>query len=92
MVEGNRNRSSDSLLVVDLHRSGKNLVDLLAVAVALDGEGPLDAVAGIAVLRKMRDLFVPVLGDRIAPEENLPHRKFGDLIEVNGGSDIVGVG
>ncbi len=80
------------LLVVDLHRSRKNLVNLLAVAVALDGKGPLDAVAGIAVLREMRDLFVPVLGDRIAAEENLPYRKLGDLIEINGGGYIVGVG
>ena len=44
MVDGSMNKSADAFLSFDLDRGRENLVDLLAVAVALDGEGPLDAV------------------------------------------------
>ena len=93
-LEGGRQNEQvvGSLLVVHLDGGRENLVHFLAVAVALDGERPLHAIADIPIFGESGDLFVPIFGDRVAAEETLPDRNFVGLIEINRGSVIVGIG
>ncbi len=70
---------------------GKDLINLVAVARAFDGERPHHAIAGIAPFVVIGDLVVVLFGFGIEPLEAGADGQFGVVVEIDAYRLVVGV-